>query len=207
MALKKTLTSLLLTSCLLWQSPAHATLAQVESYLSNLKTLVSDFKQMAPNGNISTGKFHLKRPQKMRWQYNPPTPILMVTRGDFLTYYDYELNQVSDIPITDTLLGILSQQQIDFTNSNLTVVEHYVQKGYETVTVTQTDNPNNGSLSMIFQQAPFQLQHLMVTDATQQVTQISLTSITENIALSDEVFAFRDPRIGGKNKKTDRFKN
>ena len=207
MELKKTLQYLAVSTCLLWQSPASASLAQVESYLSNLKTMVADFKQMAPNGAVSTGKFHLKRPQKMRWQYNPPTPILMVTRGSFLTYYDYELNQISDIPIADTLLGILSQQEISFSDSNLTVVEHYEKDGFETVTVTQTESPNNGSLSMVFSQSPFQLQFLMVTDATQQTTQISLNSITENSTLSDDVFAFRDPRIGGKRKKTDRFNN
>lgn len=184
-----------------WAFGAQASVEAVEHYLSQLKTMTADFKQLSPDGSISTGKFQLKRPKKMRWQYNPPTPILMVTRDDYLTYYDYELNQVSDIPLDDTLLGILSRQNIDFENSNITVAEHYEENGFITVTLMQKDAPENGSLGLVFRQNPMQLQHLMVTDATQQVTQISLSNIVQNKKLEDKVFQFKDPRIGGRRKK------
>jgi len=184
---------------------AQASIGAVEKYLTELKTMAADFKQLAPDGTISTGKFQLKRPKKMRWQYNPPTPILMVTRGNYLTYYDYELNQVSDIPLDNTLLGILSRQDIDFENSNIVVSEHYDEKGFITVTLEQKDAPEQGSLGMVFKKNPMQLTHLVVTDATQLVTQITLNNIEEGVTLEDAVFKFKDPRIGGKNKKSKRF--
>ncbi|MDG1287271.1 MAG: outer membrane lipoprotein carrier protein LolA [Rickettsiales bacterium] len=183
----------------------QASVAAVETYLTELKTMVADFKQLAPDGTISTGKFQLKRPKQMRWQYNPPTPILMVTRDDYLTYYDYELNQVSDIPLDDTLLGILSRQDIDFENSNIIVSEHFEEEGFITVTLEQKDSPEQGSLGMVFKTDPMQLTHLVVTDTTQLVTQITLSNIEQGVTLEDAVFNFSDPRIGGKNKKSDRF--
>ncbi len=193
----------LLISCFAFQ--AQASIQAVEAYLTELKTMVADFKQLAPDGTISTGKFQLKRPKKMRWQYNPPTPILMVTRGNYLTYYDYELNQVSDIPLDDTLLGILSRQNIDFESSDLVVSEHYDEKGFITVTLEEKDAPEQGSLGMVFKKNPMQLTHLVVTDTTQLVTQITLENVKEDVALEDAVFKFKDPRIGGKNKKSNRF--
>lgn len=181
---------------------AADSLARVETYLSKLKTMTADFAQLDPNGQKSNGKFQLKRPLKMRWQYNPPTPILMVTRGNFLTYYDYELNQVSDVPMDDTLLSILTRQKIDFRNSNLSVVENFEENGYITVTLEEKNNPQEGSLTMVFRANPMQLQHLIVKDTTQQVTQITLSNIKEGIELADNVFEFKDPRIGGRRKKS-----
>ena len=189
----------------LFSFSASASVEKVESYLTGLKTMTANFTQKAPDGTVSTGKFQLKRPSKMRWAYNPPTPILMVTRGDFLTYYDYELNQVSDVPMDDTLLSVITKQDIDFENSNLTVVEHFEENGYITVTLEQKDAPSQGSLGLVFKSTPMQLQHMIVTDATQGVTQISLTEIEEGVKLEDKIFTFKDPRTGGKNKKSNRF--
>ncbi|MDE3060750.1 MAG: outer membrane lipoprotein carrier protein LolA, partial [Pseudomonadota bacterium] len=76
-------------------APHEKTIHRIEDYLSNLTTIVSDFTQVAPDGTLSTGKFYLKRPGKMRWQYNPPTPILMVSSGSELVYYDIELDQIT----------------------------------------------------------------------------------------------------------------
>lgn len=188
----------------MWASAAWGSTAQIEKYLSELKTMTADFKQIDPHGTISTGKFQLKRPSKMRWQYNPPTPILMITNGKYLTYYDYDLNQVSDIPLDDTLLSILTKQDVDFENSNITVIENYEENGFITITMEQKDAPENGSLGMVFSKKPMQLQHLIVKDATNQVTQISLNNIKQGVSLADEVFYFKDPRIGGKRKKYDR---
>lgn len=189
----------------LWAFSAQASVEAVENYLSQLKTMTANFKQQSPDGTIATGKFQLKRPSKMRWAYNPPTPILMVTRGNYLTYYDYELDQVSDVPLDDTLLSVITRQNIDFDSSNLTVVEHYEKDGFITVTLEQKGNPAQGSLGMVFKSSPMQLRHLIVKDATQGVTQIALTDIKEGITLEDKVFKFKDPRIGGRNKKSDRF--
>ena len=101
--------------------PAHAltaeeeaAIASVEKYLSGLTTIVADFTQIAPSGNLVSGKFYLERPGKMRWQYDPPTPVLMLADGNFLIFYDYELDQVSHIPLQDTLAGFLARKTIAF---------------------------------------------------------------------------------------------
>lgn len=177
-------------------------LKPIENYLSSLKTMVADFKQVAPDGTVSTGKFHLKRPKQMRWQYNPPTPILMVTRGNYLTYYDYDLNQVSDIPLEDTLLGVLSQKQISFNDPKIAVAENYEQDGLRVVTFLQKEQPDNGSLSMVFDQKPaIALRQLILVDATQQTTSITFANRKENTEVTDKVFKFKDPRTGGKRNK------
>ena len=127
------LSILIISLC--WAFGAHASVEKIEAHLSKLKTMTANFTQESPDGTVSTGKFFLKRPKKMRWQYNPPTPILMVTRGDFLTYYDYELNQVSDIPVD--LLNILSRQNLRFNDADIIVAEQYEKDGFFTITFTR----------------------------------------------------------------------
>ena len=75
------------------------TIERLENYLSGITTITSDFSQAAPDGSISAGRFYLQRPNKMRWEYKPPVPILMVANGLELVYYDKELEQVTYIPL------------------------------------------------------------------------------------------------------------
>ncbi len=58
-----------------------AALGRVEGYLSGIHTISAEFTQAAPSGDISSGKFYLQRPGKLRMEYSPPTPVLMVTSG------------------------------------------------------------------------------------------------------------------------------
>lgn len=203
-----TLTSLLLSPSVTAAAESRATvLSRVEQYLSNISTIVSDFSQVAPDGQITSGKFYLKRPQQMRWQYNPPTPILMVTRGSFLTYYDYELNQVSDIPLQDTLLGFLSQKRISFADKAVKVTHFEQEAGIIRVTLVQSDKPDDGALTLEFSDRPVQLYNMRVTDATGQTTSVALNNARFGVTLDNKVFEFKDPRIGGKRKKAPKTRS
>jgi outer membrane lipoprotein-sorting protein len=180
---------------------SQTVLQNVEQYLSGITTIVADFTQVAPDGAIVTGKFYLKRPRKMRWQYNPPTPILMVTRGNFLTYYDYELNQVSDIPLDDTLLGFLSKPNITFKDPAIEVLDAYSEPGFMEVSVIQRGKPDEGKLTLQFDTNPTSLRNMIVTDATGQTTSVALENARFGASLDDDVFKFQDPRVGGKRSK------
>lgn len=184
--------------------PREATLKRLEAYLSGIKTIVAEFNQIAPDGSLTDGKFYLKRPKQMRWQYNPPTPILMVTRGDYLTYYDYELNQVSDIPLEDTLLSFLSQKKISFRDKAIKVTSLKREPGVVRVSLVQRSKPKDGELTLEFSDRPLRLYNMQVTDATGQTTSIALNNARFDMTLEDAVFAFKDPRVGGKRKKNPR---
>jgi outer membrane lipoprotein-sorting protein len=185
-------------------APAYAestTLTRVENYLTDMKTIVADFTQIAPDGTLASGKFFLKRPKQMRWQYAPPTPILMVTRGNYLTYYDYELDQVSDIPLDDTLLGFLSKKEISFSDEMVEITEVTSIDEEVRISLIKKDAPEEGKLVLEFSDSPLKLENFIITDTTGQTTTVSLQNSRFNIDLDDEVFDFRDPRIGGRKKR------
>ncbi len=174
-------------------APHQATIERIEGYLSGLTTVVSDFTQIAPDGSLTGGKFYMQRPGKMRWQYNPPTPVLMVTNGSEFVYYDYELEQVSYIPLDSTLLGFLAKKVIRF-NDQVGIIELSEKPGVIRVTLAQVEKPSDGQLTLEFSDKPLQIKNMVVRDATNQVTTVSLNNATFGQKLDKELFIFRDPR-------------
>ena len=174
-------------------SKQQATIQKVENYLSTLTTVVSDFTQVAPDGSLTSGKFYLKRPGKMRWQYNPPTPILMVSNGSTLVYYDYELEQVSHVSLDSTLIGFLAQEKISF-GKNVGLTDFSKAAGVIRVTVAQREKPSEGQIMLEFSESPLMLRNIVIRDATNQITSVSLNDAKFGVDLDSELFIFRDPR-------------
>jgi len=87
----------------------QADVARIEEYLNGISTLSSEYYQINPDGSVAQGMFYLSRPGKLRFEYVPPSPLLVVGDGVWLHYYDRELGQVNDYPIDKTPIGVLAR--------------------------------------------------------------------------------------------------
>ena len=168
-------------------------LLEVERYFNAIDTLKADFLQIAPEGGVAEGVFYLRRPGRLRVEYAPPVPVLIVGDGLLLHYHDMELGQINDWPIFDTPLGALSSESVRF-NDELVVTDFVERDGRVAITVVQRDDPGVGSLTLIFDTAPLLLRQWRVTDAQGLVTTVSLLGLETNIALNARLFVFDDPR-------------
>lgn len=171
----------------------RGTITRVEEYLSSITTIVSDFTQVAPDGSLATGKFYLKRPGRMRWQYNPPTPILMVSDGDRLVYYDYELEQVNYLSLDETLISFLAHRKIGF-DGKIGITDISVSPGAIRISLAQRDKPTEGELMLELSDKPLTIRNMVIRDATNQITSVSLNDAKFGVKLDDELFKFQDPR-------------
>lgn len=174
-------------------APHEKTVARVEEYLSGLTTIVSDFTQVAPDGTLTTGTFYLKRPGMMRWQYNPPTPVLMVSDGKQFVFYDYDLQQVTYLPLDGTVLAFLAQPKIRFTGK-IAVTSFEEKGGIIRIGMANREKPGEGDLTLEFSDSPLQIESMIVTDATQQITTVSLDNAKFGVSLDKKLFDFKDPR-------------
>jgi outer membrane lipoprotein-sorting protein len=173
-------------------------LSRLETYLNGLTTVAADFSQIAPDGALTGGKFYLKRPGKLRWQYDPPTPILMVASDDQFVYYDYELEQLSYIPFDNSLASFLAQKTIDLNDRFIRIDELEKTPGMVRLTLSQTDKPEAGKLTLEFSDEPLLVRNMVVTDSQGQVTTVALNNAQFGLKLDDKLFRFVDPR---KNKR------
>ena len=85
----------------------RADLGRIEAYLNAVDTLKAHFLQIAPDGSTAEGTAWMQRPGRMRFQYDPPAPLLLIAGHGVFVYYDRELRQVTNIPLGQTPLGIL----------------------------------------------------------------------------------------------------
>ncbi|MBO1073004.1 LolA family protein [Roseomonas marmotae] len=171
-----------------------ATLARIEAYLNGLTTLRARFLQIASNGGSAEGTAMIWRPGRMRFEYDPPEPLLLVASDGQFLHYDKELHQPSIVPVSSTPLGFLLRPQIRFTGDlEVTALER--GGGLLRVTMRRREAPGEGSLTLVFAEDPMELRQWVVVDAQGQQTRVTLTQIQTGVRFDPLVFAFNDPRF------------
>lgn len=188
-----------------WAAPAPAStfqptaqdraeLASIQTYLDSLRTLKARFLQVAPNGSVTQGTAWLERPGRMRFQYDPPTPYLLVAGHGLLTFHDSQLHQTSTIPLSRTPLGILLANHVHL-SGDVTVTGMRNLPGQIQVTLIRTASPGEGRLTLIFATSPLTLRQWTVLDAQQKKTRVTLYNVQEGGSFKPGLFEFVDPSL------------
>ena len=183
-------------SSLVAQTDDHQVIRSVEDYLNSFSSLAADVTQIAGNGAQATGRLSIQRPGRMRLDYDPPSKILLVATDWRLVFYDGSIKQVNVIPVSQTPLGVLLEREIDFADT-VEVTEIINQDGELGITVASLDNPEQGTVTLIFSEDPLQLLSWVVIDAQGNRTRIILDNVQTDVELDPELFRWRDPRIYG----------
>jgi outer membrane lipoprotein-sorting protein len=151
----------------------QADIARIEAYLNSLKTLKAHFLQVAPDGGISEGTAWLERPGRMRFQYDPPAPFLLIAAHGQLIFHDSSLAQTSNLPLDRTPLGILLADHVTLSGAvTVTAIQHL--PGQIQLTLVRTASPGDGTLTLIFTDPPLQLRQWTVVDAQRRETHVTL---------------------------------
>ncbi|MDR3536940.1 MAG: outer membrane lipoprotein carrier protein LolA [Acetobacteraceae bacterium] len=154
----------------------RADLTRIEGALDSLRTLKAHFLQVAPDGHLTEGTAWLERPGRMRFEYNPPAPFLLIANHGLLVFQDKSLAQTSNIPLGRTPLGILLAEHVKL-SGDITVTGMQRQPGQIQVSLTRTDSPGEGTLTLIFADQPLALRQWIVLDAQRQETRVTLYNI------------------------------
>lgn len=168
---------------------------RIQAYVNGIKTVRSQFLQASSNGALAEGTLYISRPGHLRIEYKPPVPILVVADGTFLIYHDRELNQVSYIPLGSTPAGILLDERIALTGGDLTITDFRREKGVLELTVVRTESPMEGSLTLVFTDAPLTLRKWSVTDSQGIVTNVTLVKPKFGVPLDEKLFRFKNPKL------------
>ena len=175
---------------------ATGDLAAVQQHLSAITTMTADFSQTDRTGKTLTGTLTLKRPGKLRFQYQPGVPLLIVAEGGALTFVDYSVKQVQRWPIKNSPLGVLLDPTRDITR-----YARLVAGDPRLVTVEANDpkHPEYGRITLVFAREPgspggLQLQGWVALDSQSNRTTIRLSNQRFGVPVSDGTFRWSDPR-------------
>ena len=170
----------------------RADIARIGTWLNALRSLKARFIQAADSGQITRGTAWLVRPGRMRFEYDKPSPLLLVAGGGQLIFHDSELGQTTNIPLSRTPLGILLADRIDLNDGSLRILSIERDSGLISLTVTRAASPGEGTLTLIFRDRPLSLAQWIVTDAQRRQTRVSLSDMQIGGSYPDSLFSVDD---------------
>jgi outer membrane lipoprotein-sorting protein len=159
-----------------------ALLDKVETYLNGMRNLKGEFTQVGPAGTISTGVFYISKPGKMRFEYAPPNPFLVVSDGRWVTVKNEAKNKADQYPVSATPLNLILAENVDLKNAEIMGVEE--KEGSVWVTIESKDKIVPGQLVLIYDLAQSALQQWIVVDGQGRKTTVSIANV-ENTATAD----------------------
>lgn len=175
----------------------RAEVERVEAYLNGVKTIRARFVQVADTGEAAAGTFYLDRPGRLRVQYDPPNPNLLVANGYNLIHYDSSLETVAYLPLDSGPAGVLVREKIALAG-DLRVNRVERRAGTLRVSIVQRDDPRAGEITLVFRDQPLALNQWRVSDAQGRVTQVTLQSPEVGVKLDPSLFKFEDPTFPGR---------
>lgn len=172
-------------------------LLRVQQHLTAMTSLTADFAQTDRRGQVQSGRLTLRQPGRIRFQYAPGIPLLIVADGSSLTLIDYEVRQVQRWPVRNSPLAVLIDPE-----ANLIRYGRLSDTGSaETISVEVRDpaRPEYGMITMVFTRdargpGGLNLYGWVALDAQRNRTSIRLTGQRYNVPVADSMFRWRDPR-------------
>ncbi|MEH3102901.1 MAG: outer membrane lipoprotein carrier protein LolA [Sphingomonas phyllosphaerae] len=176
-------------------------LTAVQRAIAGLDSMTAAFSQTDRNGQVLTGTLTLKRPGKIRFQYQKGVPLLIVGDGKALTFIDYSVKQVQRWPIGNSPLGVLLDPTRDI--SKFAKVVPSTNPGVLSVEAYDPKHPEYGRITLVFARsaaAPggLMLQGWAALDSQGNRTTIRLTDQKFNVTVADSTFRWTDPRRQGR---------
>lgn len=170
-------------------------LSALSNYLNGLKTATGAFTQINDDGTISTGRILIKRPGRVRFEYDPPEKTLVIADGNSVGIIDPKSNAGTEAyPLRRTPLSIILARNVDLSRARM-VTGHSSDDKTTTVRAQDPDNPEYGSIDLVFTGGPVELRQWVIHDGSGSQTTVILGDLSKGARLSDDSFVI--PGIGG----------
>lgn len=161
-------------------------LTALSGYLNDVSTLQSQFTQINGDGTLSTGKIFIKRPGRIRFEYDPPNNALVMASAGALAIFDPKGNaEPESYPLSKTPLSIILDKSIDLTRARM-VVGHSYDGTATVLTVQDPDYPERGRLDLVFTGPTPELRQWVVHNDSGEQTTVILNEIRKGLELSDQ---------------------
>lgn len=164
-------------------------LGTLSKYLNGLTTVEADFTQVNSDGSVSTGRIFIKRPGRVRFEYNPPDKALVLAGGQQVAIFDGKSNVPPEqYPLKRTPLNLILAANIDLGRAKM-VVGHSADATSTRVKAQDPEHPEYGTIELVFSADPVELRQWVITDDLGQQTTVILGGMTKGGALGEGMFS------------------
>lgn len=168
-----------------------AEVRRIETYLNNLKNVSADFLQVDDAGGMMHGQIMISRPGKMKVTYNDNKDFI-IADGSFVHIWDASLKSQTNVPQGDSLAEFILRDPVRMAGDvTITKIQHFPAK--IEITLVQTKDPGQGSLTLVFEDRPLKLRQWKVLDAQGRTTGVNLENMSEGAVFPTNTFTFVAP--------------
>ncbi len=184
-------------------APASTSLASDDSalvskavgYLEGLTSAKGRFEQTDSRGETTTGTFFLQRPGRARFDYDPPSGLVIASNGFKVTVVNRRLKTIESYPLGLTPLGLFLARNIRLDQGVFVSAVDRTASGF-IVMAQDAHKRSQGSIALSFSNQPMRLQGWVVTNAQGQSVRVRLADLSPSPAQSWKFFELSDPARG-----------
>jgi outer membrane lipoprotein-sorting protein len=164
-----------------------ADLDKVSAYLNGFQSLKAGFLQVGPEGGLDQGEVSIQKPGQIRFEYRPPSPVLVVATGGSVYVKNSRVNTLDRYDLSDTPLGLLLNQRVDL-KTNKAVIGVSEQNGAIVVRARTSANRNDSNITLVFSTPGIELRQWTVRDDQGGNTTVTLQNLQLNPKLDAAQF-------------------
>lgn len=163
----------------------------ISNFLNSFKTMQGEFTQVSPKGNLSRGVFYIAKPGKMRFEYAPPNPFLIVSDGTWLTVKNVKKEKGDQFPLSQTPLRLVLAKKVDILKDTK-ILDFQDQDGILSVTLEDKKNTlGSGQLTLVFDRTRNALQQWVVIDGKGRRTTVTLENVVADVEADPKLFVVK----------------
>lgn len=166
-------------------------LARISNYLNATETLQGTFIQVDPASVVSEGKFFMRRPGRIRFEYAPPNPTLVIADGFWVATVDARDGKADRVPLSETPLHMLLKENVDLRQEGSVT---RIERSNDQLAVTARDpsGRTGGEITMVFSNNPLELRQWIVTEADGSITTVALRDMRTNVPIPAAQFSIEN---------------
>lgn len=174
----------------------QARIDKAQSYLQRLDAASGRFIQSDYRGRTSAGNYFLLRPGKIRFEYDAPYSLLIVSDGTKVKKWDPRLQTFDEFPLSETPLSLFLSKQIRFDQGVIITAVTSDAKGFN-LTARDRRKQVEGSIVLRFEQAgnAVSLKAWTITDAQGRATTVTLSSMNSKALPNNGLFVLKNPQL------------
>ena len=173
----------------------QAGIPEIEQYVNSIRTLQARFVQRNPNGSIVQGTLYVRRPGRMRFQYDAPSQLKVVADGTQVTLWDPATRDFGQWPIGWTAASFLVKEPFKLSGDITVQGLQRTGDGLQ-LTMVQTKKPQEGQIIVRLADNPMALRGWTIIDNRGNRVDVSLSNVQTGLQLADSLFKYDGPDAG-----------
>lgn len=162
------------------------TLNALRKHYSTVPTMKGEFLQFGPKGDQSGGTFSIKRPGKVRFDYDKPSPVQVVSNGLAVMVINKKLKTFDSYPLKNTPLKILLDDKLDIGPDAILDVK--LDPDVTTIVLGDKQIFGNSEITLLFEPETFDLRQWTIKDAQGKETSVMVFNVEDNVKISNREF-------------------